>query len=433
MELKFLQNFYKASNPSRPIQDPRYYIDFADLRGGDIVQELARTITVLSPDEATTQLLTGHVGSGKSTELFRLRDRLTAAGYHVVYFESDTDLEMTDVEVTDILLVMARRISTSLETVDIKLRPGYFQRLFQSISETLQMPVEVSDVSFSVGIANITAQSKESTDLRNQLHQYLEPRTKSILDAINEEFLDPAIAQLKAQGKAGLVVIVDNLDRMSTQLKPGDRPQPQYLFVDRADQLKRLNCHVLYTIPISLAFSDDFQILKERFGLPPSVLAMVPIRDINGVLNQTSLDRLRQMVMARAYPDLSEGDHLQRLTTVFDEPATLDRLCLMSGGHMRSILRFVFGCLRKQEPPITRDVLEQVLRNERNDMAALIDNHEWQLLFQAVEDRTFQGNNDYNSLLRNLFLYEYRDERGRWVDINPVLAETEVFRQWRGT
>jgi hypothetical protein len=433
MELSVLREFYKASNPSRPIQDSRYYIDFADLRGGDIVQELARTITVLSQDEATTQLLTGHVGSGKSTELFRLRDRLEAAGYHVVYFESDTDLEMTDVEVTDILLVMARQISASLEATGISLRPGYFQRLFQSIADTLQMPMEIANVSFSVGIANITAQSKESTDLRNQLHQYLEPRTKSILDSINEEFLAPAIAQLQAQGKAGLVVIVDNLDRMSTQLKPGDRPQPQYLFVDRADQLKRLNCHVLYTIPISLAFSDDFQILKERFGLPPSVLAMVPIRNISGIVSPDSMNKLRQMVMARAYPDLSERDRLRQISQVFDDPATLDRLCMISGGHMRSMLRFIYGCLRKQEPPISREVLEQVIRNERNDMAALIDNQEWQLLFQAVQDRTFQGNNDYNSLLRNLFLYEYRDERGRWVDINPVLTETEVFRQWQGT
>ena len=433
MELSVLQEFYKASNPSRPIQDPRYYIDFADVRGGDIVQELARTITVLSQGESTTQLLTGHVGSGKSTELFRLRDRLETAGYHVVYFESDTDLEMTDVEVTDILLVMARQISASLEATGINLRPGYFQRLFQNIADTLQMPMEISNVSFSVGIANITAQSKESTDLRNQLHQYLEPRTKSILDSINEEFLAPAIAQLQAQGRAGLVVIVDNLDRMSTQLKPGDRPQPQYLFVDRADQLKRLNCHVLYTIPISLAFSDDFQILKERFGLPPSVLAMVPIRNISGVVNEDSINKLRQMIMARAYPDLSERDRLLQIPQVFDTPATLDRLCMISGGHMRSILRFIYGCLRKQEPPISREVLEQVIRNERNDMAALIDNPEWQLLFQAVKDRTFQGNSDYNSLLRNLFLYEYRDERGRWVDINPVLAETEVFRQWRGT
>jgi hypothetical protein len=432
MELN-ISEFYKASNPSRPIQDSRYYINFSDVRGGDIVEELARTIVDLSPDEATTQLLTGHVGSGKSTELFRLRDQLETAGFHTVYFESDIDLEMADVEVTDILLVMARQISASLERVGINLKPSYFERLFQSISDTLRMPMEITDVSFSVGIANITAQSKESTDLRNQLHQYLEPRTKNILDSINQELLDPAIAQLKAQGKAGLVAIVDNLDRVFPNPKPSGRFQPEYLFVDRGEQLKRLNCHVLYTIPLSLAFSDDLPILVNRFGVRPSVLTMVPVKNISGQINETSLGKLRQMVMARAYPDLSESDRLLQIPQVFDSAATLDRLCMISGGHMRSVLRFVYGCVRKQRPPISRAVLEQVIRDERNDMLALIDNEEWQLLFQAVKDRTFQGNNDYNSLLRNLFLYEYRDDRGRWVDINPVLAETEVFRQWQGT
>ncbi|MDB9524935.1 AAA family ATPase [Oscillatoria sp. CS-180] len=429
-DLNFSQ-FYKASNPSRPIQDSRYYINFSEVRGGDIVEELARTIAELSPDEPTTQLLTGHVGSGKSTELFRLRDQLEAAGYHVVYFESDVDLELADVEVTDILLVMARQISASLENIGISLRPSYFQQLFQSISNTLRMPMEVTDVSLSVGIANITAQSKESTDLRSQLHQYLEPRTKNLLDAINQELLNPAIAQLQSQGKAGLVAIVDNLDRVFPNLKPGNRPQPQYLFIDRADQLKRLDCHVIYTIPISLAFSDDFQILKERFGFSPSVLTMVPIRTINGLLNESSMDKLRQMVMARAYPDLPESDRLDRITSVFDDPSTLSRLCMISGGHMRSVLRYVYGCLRKQRPPISGRVLEQVIRDERNDMLALIDEKEWQLLTRAAKDRTFQGDNDYNSLLRNLFLYEYRDDQGRWVDVNPVLAETEVYRQWR--
>jgi hypothetical protein len=430
MELNFRQ-FYQASEPSRPIQDPRYYIDFSEVRGSDIVEELARTIIDLSPDEPTTQLLTGHVGSGKSTELFRLRDRLEAAGYHVVYFVSDTDLEMADVEVTDILLVIARQISASLEQIGINLRPGYFQRLFQSIAETLRMPMEVSDVSLSVGIATITTQSKDSTDLRSQLHQYLEPRTKNILDAINQDLLDPAIAQLKNRGKAGLVAIVDNLDRIFPNPKPSGRPQPEYLFVDRGEQLKRLNCHVLYTIPISLAFSDDLPILMNRFGVRPSVLTMVPVRTIDGLINESSMELLRQMVMARAYPDLSPSDRLAHITTVFDDPTTLDRLCMISGGHMRSVLRYLYGCLRKQKPPISGRVLEQVIRDERNDMLALINEQEWQLLFRAVQDRTFQGDNDYNSLLRNLFLYEYRDERGRWVDINPVLAETEVFRQWQ--
>ena len=428
-----VSEFYRASNPSRPIADQRYYINFSDVRGGDIVEELARTIIDLSPDEATTQLLTGHVGSGKSTELFRLRDHLETAGFHVVYFESDIDLEMADVEVTDILLVMARQVSASLEKVGINLKPTYFQRLFQSISDTLRMPMEVTDVSLSVGIANITAQSKESTDLRSQLHQYLEPRTKNILDSINQELLDPGISQLKAQGKAGLVAIVDNLDRIFPNPKPSGRFQPEYLFVDRSEQLKRLNCHVLYTIPLSLAFSDDLPILVNRFGVRPSVLTMVPVHDISGRINETSLDKLRQMVMARAFPNLSEGDRRLHIPQVFDTAATLDRLCKVSGGHMRSVLRYVYGCVRKQSPPLSQAVLEQVIRDERNDMLALINTDEWQLLFQAVKDRTFQGNNDYNSLLRNLFLYEYRDDRGRWVDINPVLAETEVYRQWRGT
>jgi len=433
MDPTFLREFFKASNPGNPVSDPRYYIDFSDVRGGDIVGELARTIIDLSPDEATTQLLTGHVGSGKSTELLQLRQRLQQAGFHVVYFDSGLDLELADVEVTDILLVMARQISASLEAAGIALKPPYFQRLFRSIVETLQMPIEIKDVTLSAGIAEITAQSKESTNLRSQLHQYLEPRTKNILDAINTELLAPGIAQLKAQGQQGLVAIADNLEKMLRNAKPNGRSQPEYLFVDRGDQLKRLDCHVIYTIPLELVFSNDLPMLMNRFGLRPRVLTMVPVKTIDGEINPTSLAKLRQMVMARAFPDLSASDRLAHITDIFDEPATLDRLCLTSGGHVRNVLRYVTGCLRKQGLPITAETLEQELRDEQNELVGIIDANEWQLLAQAVQARTFQGNDEYNSLLMGLFLYEYRDDRGRWVDINPVLADNEVYKQWLET
>lgn len=426
-----LTRFYQAANPSRPIQDPRYYIDFFAVRGGDIIQEIARTIVRLSPDEPTTQLLTGHIGSGKSTELFRLKAQLEAANYHVVYFESDRDLEMSDVEVTDILMAIARQITTSLEAASISFQPGYFQRLFKSIADTMRMPIEISEISLSAGFATITTQSKDSADLRSQLHQYLEPRTKNILDAINGELLEPAIAALKQRGKAGLVAIVDNLDRVYTTRKSGDRPQPEYLFVDRGDQLKRLQCHMVYTIPLSLVFSDDLPILTNRFGVSPVVLSMVPVRHITGECHPESLAKLRQMVLARAFPDLSERDRLAHLPEVFDAIDSLDRLCTISGGHMRNLVRYLYGCLRKQDPPIPRDTLERVIRDERNDMLGLIDDREWQLIFSAVTARSLQGNSDYNELLRSLYLYEYRNDEGRWIDINPVLAETHIFRQWQ--
>jgi hypothetical protein len=68
-----LQQFYDACDPTQPLRGKRYYIDFSTVRGGDIVQELERKIARLARNRPTTQLFTGHIGCGKSTELFRLQ------------------------------------------------------------------------------------------------------------------------------------------------------------------------------------------------------------------------------------------------------------------------------------------------------------------------------------------------------------------------
>jgi hypothetical protein len=143
-----LGKFYQACNPS-PLnlgnsEDRKYYIDFSSVRGGNIIKELGRTIARLSPDKPTCQLFTGHIGCGKSTELQRLKAELEQQGFHVVYFESSQVLEMADVDVTDILLAIARQVSDSLEAVQITLKPGYFVNLFREIGEILQTPVELS-------------------------------------------------------------------------------------------------------------------------------------------------------------------------------------------------------------------------------------------------------------------------------------------------
>ena len=81
-----LQQFYDACDPTQPLRGKRYYIDFSTVRGGDIVQELERKIARLARNRPTTQLFTGHIGCGKSTELFRLQDALVRRSYEVVYF-----------------------------------------------------------------------------------------------------------------------------------------------------------------------------------------------------------------------------------------------------------------------------------------------------------------------------------------------------------
>lgn len=433
-----LRKFYQACNPSKTLivekaEDRQYYIDFSAVRGGKIIEELGRTIIRLSPDDPTCQLFTGHIGCGKSTELLRLKAELEQAGFHVVYFESSQDLEMADVDISDILLAIARQVSENLESIDINFSSGYFKNLFQEIAEVLKTPIEISSsLHLSEAIAKITTQTKESPKLRAQLRQYLEPRTSGILHTINQDILAPASVQLKQDGKIGLVVIVDNLDRVDNRPLPSGRSQTEYLFVDRGEQLRKLQCHVVYTIPLSLIFSHDSEALKTRLGagVAPKVLPMVPVRLRDGSDCEEGLNLLRQMVLARAFPEVNLQQRLNLITEIFDSSETLDRLCRVSGGHVRNLLGLIYRCLQQQDPPFSHETIETVIQERRNDLVLAIGPQEWQLLGQVHQTKNVKGETAYQNLLRSMFVFEYRNEKaGRWFDVNPILTEAKEFKE----
>lgn len=468
MELD-VRKFFQVTSPSRPLDienenDRKYYIDFSSIRGGPVVEELRDRITFFSPDEPTCQLFTGHIGCGKSTELRRLESELKHEGFHVVYFESSQDLEMGDVDIGDILLAIARRVSESLMALDeqIKLeQPKGLQNLLRGAFKLLQTEIDLSaeaslpgigtvsastegnfsaevgipgigqvtanneeGVSFvALGIGKIAAKTRNSTDLRSKLREYLEPRTTNIIDAINHELIEPAREKLKQVGKQGLVVIVDNLDRVWSKPTAWGRSQPEYLFIDRGEQLRQLNCHVVYTMPLALIFSNEFSRLTSRFGTDPIVLPMIPVVQRDGRVFEEGMALLRQMVLARAFPELSAEERLENQSIVFDNPETLDLLCRMSGGHVREILRLLNDWIVKDRKlPLSRRGLDEVLKQKRNQMTLAIDDDEWVLLRQVKQRLQVIGDRGYEVLIRSMFVYEYRDGEGSWFDVNPILA-----------
>ncbi|MGF1535038.1 MAG: ATP-binding protein [Elainellaceae cyanobacterium] len=451
--------FFRACNPSKTLNltspsDKPYYIDFSGVRGSDLVRELKRTIT-LSGDEPTCQLFTGHIGCGKSTELSRLKRDLEAESYHVVYFESTDDLDMGDVDISDILLAIAKQVSRSLEDAQVKLAPNRFQRLLQGTADLLNSEVtglrlkvpEVSvagtgvkipdEVGFSAedgayslsfGIGQLTTKAKNSKDVRSLLRQHLEPRINTILEVINTELIDAANQQLRAAGRAGLAVIVDNLDRIDNKLRVQDRRQPEYLFVDRGDQLKKLRCHVVYTIPLVLSFSNENENLTNRFGSSPQVLPMVRTQNRSGEACEPGVLALRQMILARAFPDQSPEQRLAHLGEVFDSVETLDRLCIASGGHVRNLLVLINYCLKKADPPFTQALLDQVISLRLHDLGKAIEAQEWELLREVHRTKVVRGESAYQTLLRSLFVFEYRDAEQTWFDLNPVLLAAKELR-----
>jgi len=446
-----VRDFFNATNPSRTLNienadDRELYIDFAEVRGGQIIQELKDNISFFSPDAPTCTLFTGHIGCGKSTELLRLKQELEAEGFHVIYFESDDDLEMADVDIGDVMLAIARRVSTNLEATLKLAEPKGLRAILQGAAKILTTEIEFveagadvggvgvsanaeGEFSLSLGIGKLTAKAKNDATLRDRLNNYLGPQKNKLLEAINRELLEPAIARLKQLGKKGLVVIVDNLDRIDSRAKAHGRPQQEYLFIDQSDCLKNLHCHLVYTMPLALKFSNEYGMLTQRFPEDPKVLPMVPIQFQDGRTCEEGLELLRQMVLARAFPKMSQEERLANLPQVFDSPASLDHLCRMSGGHVRDLLRILNAWIKKGKAlPLGRSQLDEVIRSYRNEMTMYIADNEWGLLRQVRQSKKVAGDDNYQTLIRSRLVFEYRDRGESWFDVNPILLEAKELQ-----
>ena len=135
--------------------------------------------------------------------------------------------------------------------------------------------------------------------------------------------------------------------------------------------------------------------------------------------------------MVRAFPNVNWENcqaNQNLITQVFDSPDTLERLCKVSGGHLRNLLSLLYSCLQQDDPPISRDCLERVIKQECNNLNRGIDDKEWQLLREVSKTKSITGHEEYNMLIRDLFVFEYIDEDGSWFDINPILQESPKFR-----
>lgn len=447
-----IRDFFQATNPGRTLsvekpEEKKFYIDFSSVRGGEIIQELLDNITFFSSDQPTCTLFTGHIGCGKSTELLRLKQELQHEGFFVIYFESSEDLEMADVDIGDVLLAIARRISQELNALDLE-EPKGLKAILQGASKLLMTEIELVELggqvpglgdfainnsgefSLSAGIGKITARTKNDATLRDRLNQYIGPQKNRLVEAINQELIEPAIAKLKQRGQRGLVVIVDNLDRIDNRPKSFGRPQQEYLFIDQSDCLKGLRCHLVYTMPLALKFSNEYGMLMTRFYEDPKVLPMVPIQVQDGGTCDEGMALLRQMVLARAFPNCSDDERLMLIPELFENSETLDQLCRVSGGHVRDLLRILNAWIKKnRDLPLQREKLDEVVRSYRNEMAMYITDNEWELLRRVRQRKKVSGDADYQTLIRSRLVFEYRNHGESWFDVNPVLMDAKELHE----
>ena len=429
---KLLTNLYNAFDPFYPLPagDPQY-VDCREVRGdGDIIEDLGRKIKL--SQRMTCQLYAGHRGAGKSTELLRLQEYLQTQGCFVVYFAADDqDINPEDTEYTDILLACTRHLLESLRNANSKPLRDWMRDRWEDLKDLALTEVSFETLSLQSQIAQfakLTANVRTVPTLRQKIRDKINPHTTTLIDALNEFIVD---AKKNLPDKSSqLAVIADNLDRIVPFSQDGKRSNLDEIFLDRTEQLKALDCHVIYTIPISMVYSNRATELINNYN-DPQVLPMIMVQNPDGSTNEAGLAKIKELIEKRV-KQVNPNQCLE--TGVFESRETLERLCLMSGGHVRNLLLMMQEAItRTEDLPITSKAAQRAITQARDVYRRTPEEGEWQILAKVSQTQRILNDEQHRNLLfsRCILEYRYYDEEGEmqpWYDVHPLIKGIKQFK-----
>jgi len=431
-DFNFLKQLYNAFDPFQPLPagDPAY-VDCQEVRGdGDILEALGKEI--LYSDRNTCQLYAGHRGAGKSTELLRLQQYLDEKRFFVVYFPADEkDIDPEDVQYTDILLACTRNILAAFK--DQTNSPAilkWFKGRFEDLKDFLQTEIFLDELSIEAQVsqlAKITTKIRSEPNERRKIRDLINPHTTTLTQALNE-FIQDVKKNLPSRYDK-LVLIADNLDRIVPVIQGQDRSNHDQIFIDRNEQLKALDCHLVYTVPISLIYSDRSSSLVDIYGTP-QVLPMIMVQTPENESYPPGINKVIEVLQNR----LTTIDPSKSIVHLFDNRESLESLCLMSGGHVRDLLLLMKEALKYTNTlPISKKALQRSISELRNTYKNTIYFNEWEALAKVHHTKEIVNDQLYRGLLFNRCILEYRyqepdGETKFWYDIHPLIKGIKEFQ-----
>ncbi len=445
-----IKQIYNACEPNLPAT-PQYYSDCRKARGGDaLTGQIIKRLKMSSSAQHLRFLFTGHIGSGKSSELLHLVTKLDETVFFPIYIDFKDYLDEEDTKLEDIFLAMAIEIGYALRDKmeanasmvkwsQEKLTNSSFGKLFSKAKNYIVSEAEVDDVEIGLpfDIAKVKLKRlKQNPTARQIIHEAIRTERTSLLAELNILILQAELFLKQNTSFTNLILIADGLEKIEKfDGQQRGLESHRQLFIESQTQLTGIDAHIVYTIPLSLYRSyNDAPKLALYYGKDSFVLPMVKIHQRGN--------------FAESYPGGREalkivlGKRLRQipLAEAFNADA-LEHLIIYSGGSIRNLLRFVQEAVVAVDSlPVDFAAARESVGGSVRAFAASVKESRWAKL-AALELSPHQqienGDEDYSFLLENTTVLEYRNGRDEyqtdgednvWYAVNPVIRRTLKFQ-----
>lgn len=417
---QFLRAFFQAA-ADRPLDpdDPQYVhlYENESLAEDDPVELLARGIE-WTPGKSV-QLLSGFRGTGKSTELRRLRKRLRDGGFLVVLLDIEDYVNLsTPVDVSDFLMALAGAFGEALRDPtllgDDPGREDYWERLVSFLART---EVEISEISGEPGGVGLKATLKSDPSFKQRLQKRMAGHLGALVRHVHGYMTECVRALKEKHGpERDVVLLVDSVEHIrGTSANAQEVHQSvEVLFAGHADKLHLPSLHVIYTVPPYLKVRyPNLGALYAPGGI--QLLPAVKVKTSEGETFQPGLDALAQIVEQR-------GD----CGRLLGGREVLDELSSASGGHLRDLLRIIAEVARRaRQLPVREETVRAALNQIRNEFLPIADDDAvW--LHEVARTRRASLDNaerlpDLARFLDTHLVLCYHNGR-EWYDVHPLIA-----------
>lgn len=248
-----IDDAYHACHPELPLEadDPRY-VSLNPVRGGvDIAEVVARRIRRTKTPDFHRQLITGHRGSGKTTELKQLQEKLKQEKFFPVYIDVENLLDISDISYLDILIAIGKETFECAWDNRIEISDELLENLDDWFAERILTEEERSDVEttlknqFGVDakipllriLSAISGQISSGSSRKETIRRTMEQDLRVLIIRLND-LLDDLRLKLPKMGWKDLVIIIDGMEKMHYKLYADGQSSHSALFVEHAEQLK---------------------------------------------------------------------------------------------------------------------------------------------------------------------------------------------------
>jgi len=410
VKAKTLPEVIRAFDPMHPLTGQElqeWYID----RPGNPLERIKIYLQGLAlANEPVKLLFTGHVGSGKSTTLNKLAEELKRQ-FLIVPFDARQSLSIADLSYVDLLLGMATSLFKRATEPDVlgkapsQIATDVWTDLTGFIEESIFGPTHFrpapAEAEASVKVSLLTAEfqtkfAKEATT-RDQVRKWVEPRLAELQDKI-----DYVADLVQVHYKRPVLFFVEGTDRP-------DLSVARALFLEHGYSLTAFRTSAIYTFPIGLRYSKDFNSIKDYFT-ETFMLPNLKVANPDGTPHPEGLACLISAIQAR-------------LTTGLLADDARDHIIRASGGLMRTLVRLTqraaVNSLAAGGAAIALPHVEAAIKEERADFVAGLSRDDYPILYERYQDKQVSADEAVLRLLQTRALLEYANG-DPWCDVHPI-------------